>query len=169
VAPSQERGIPLVLIAATRDEAAAVDSEGVACVLVERDPALPTQLLRVLQALAHGERPIIVAPRMTVERRRQHLVPPRIARQFADTPLSRRELDVLWLDYQGLGMAAIAGALQIEKSTVTSHWKHIQRKLGTERAAVKAWVRARLDGGQERMVGECWRSATIETAHHWHP
>ncbi|HMO57199.1 MAG TPA: LuxR C-terminal-related transcriptional regulator [Roseiflexaceae bacterium] len=138
-------GVPVVLIAADALQAWAIDSIGVACVLLETDPAIALHLAGVITNLSHGEMTVRppVPPRMP--RGSRHVAPPRLITQFAGSGLSHRELDILWLDHQGLSSAAIAHTLNIMPSTVISHWKRIRRKLGSTRAAIQARVAAHMD------------------------
>jgi DNA-binding CsgD family transcriptional regulator len=53
-----------------------------------------------------------------------------------------RELEVLWLEYHGLERAQIAAQLSISPSTVTTHWKNVQRKLELDREGVRKWLQA---------------------------
>lgn len=72
------------------------------------------------------------------------VVPDVMGAQFAATPLSAREREVLWLDHHGQTLVQIAQTLGVTRATVTSHWKHAQRKLGLERSALQAWFRERV-------------------------
>ena len=138
--------VPLILIAENPTEALAVDTADVACVLREHDPALAAHLVAALTALAIGEQP--VAAPLPVEPAQEHrrIVPPRVVQIFADTALCPRELDVLWLDYQGLSVKQIARTLTIVPVTVESHWKRIRKKIGGTREEIQAWARERLRG-----------------------
>ncbi|MDW8213950.1 MAG: LuxR C-terminal-related transcriptional regulator [Roseiflexaceae bacterium] len=51
-----------------------------------------------------------------------------------------RELEVLWLEHLGLERAQIAAQFSIAPSTVTTHGKNVQRKLGLDRAGVRRWM-----------------------------
>jgi len=46
-----------------------------------------------------------------------------------ESPLSRRETDVLKLVAKGMGFEEVANLLDISRSTVETHVKHIYRKL----------------------------------------
>jgi DNA-binding NarL/FixJ family response regulator len=144
VAPSaREHAVPLVLIAATPGQAQAVPTTAATLILVETDPALETHLAMALEAIANGEtlsQWLVPPPAAS-----RGIVPPMIARQFVDTPISARELEVLWLDYHGHTLRDIAESLAIDPTTVTSHWKRMQRKIGRDRPGMRRWMRERLE------------------------
>jgi DNA-binding NarL/FixJ family response regulator len=147
------REVPVVLIAADPREATLAPIEALACVLVEQDPTLLARLTSTLHVLARGAQRVAWPSQFATKRRRQNIVPASVVRTFADTGLTRRHLDVLWLDYQGLETEAIARALRIEEATVASHWKGIRRTLGGEREEIKEWAGKRLEQLAERAVG----------------
>jgi DNA-binding NarL/FixJ family response regulator len=51
-------------------------------------------------------------------------------------------------------MHAIARALEIEQSTVASHWKRICRKLAMNRSQIREWVRKRLNTLAKHSAGD---------------
>jgi LuxR family transcriptional regulator, regulator of acetate metabolism len=53
----------------------------------------------------------------------------------ANSELTRREIDVLWLMATGETNAGIAARLIISEGTVKSHVKHLLRKLGAANRA----------------------------------
>lgn len=136
--------VPLVLIAATQVQARTGTAAATA-VLVETDMALDVKLAAVLEAITVGNLPRDDGDAATTS---GTLLPREIVRQFRNTPLSARELDVLWLDHHGYTLAHIAATLGVARTTVTSHWKHTQRKLNLERRALQAWFQAHLQGEQ---------------------
>jgi DNA-binding NarL/FixJ family response regulator len=141
--PAREHGIPLVLIAATPGQAQAAPTTTATLILVETDPALESHLATALEAIASGEtlsQWLVPPPAAS-----RGVVPPVVARQFADTPISARELEVLWLDYHGHTLRDIAESLSIEPTTLTSHWKRMQRRIGRDRPGVRRWMRERLE------------------------
>lgn len=148
---ARERGVPLVLVAASVAQAQALRLPDVAAVVLDTDPAIEVKLARVLEALVQGEVPSALLTD-DLATQRAALVPPQIGARLADTPLTPREQEVLWLDAQGCAAAQIAELLCIDPDTVKSHWKRIQRKLGLDRAGVRAWLHARLHA--ERAVDE---------------
>jgi DNA-binding NarL/FixJ family response regulator len=140
---AREHDIPLILIAATAGQAQAIPAAAATLVLLESDPSLEMQLVTALEAIANGESLaewLVATPAPS-----RGSVPPAVARRFVGTPISPRELEVLWLDYHGYALADIAISLAIDPTTVTSHWKRIQRKLGRDRQEVRQWMRERLD------------------------
>lgn len=137
---------PLILVAADEPQALAVRAAGAAMVLLEADAQLDQQLARALAQLALGLAPEQPALAAGGGRRPRHVVPAHAARQLAGAGVSARELDVLWLYAQGLTTEQAARLLQIEPSTVQSHWKSAARKLRLRRADVAAWVERRLGG-----------------------
>lgn len=143
---AQEQHVPIILIAGDAAEAMVADRADVACVLLERDPAIAAHLAAALAALAVGAQPNIAARPIEPGQENRRIVPPRVVQLFADTDLCPRELDVLWLDYQGLSVKQIAQALKIVPVTVDSHWKRLRKKIGGTREEVQAWARERLRG-----------------------
>lgn len=136
--------IPLVLVAGSPAQASLALVEGVVGVVLEQDPAAPVRLTQLLDAIAAGER--YAAPPYDVlpSDPDQSLVPAAIVRRFVSSPVTPRELAVLWLDAQGWTSERIARHLTVDRATITSYWKRVQRKLQRDRAGVRAWVRARL-------------------------
>lgn len=142
---ARESRVPLILLAADAAQAIATTASDVACVLQEHEPLLATHLAEALTALAAGRRPLIRLPEPTGEHSsRRVVVPPDVARRLAAFALTSRELDVLWLDYQGLTSEQIAQVLQINRTTVTSHWKRVRKRLDCTRAQARAWMRSHL-------------------------
>src|SRR6266540_2306115 len=112
----REHQVPLVVLAATPSQAQLISPTDSTLVLLEQDPALTTQLATALEALANGES--LAELLMTPVPPSRGVVPPAVMRQFTDTPISPRELEVLWLDYHGQTLADIARSLAIDPSTV---------------------------------------------------
>jgi DNA-binding NarL/FixJ family response regulator len=137
--------VPVVLIATDALQAWAMDTTDVACVLLETDPAIALHLAAVITRLSCGEPLVRPRTQQSAPPGNRHVAPPRLIKQFAGSGLSHRELDILWLDYQGLSTAAIAQTLNIMPATVTSHWKRIRRKLGGTRATIQAHVSTNMD------------------------
>jgi DNA-binding NarL/FixJ family response regulator len=149
---SQEYRVPLILIAGSAAEARAVTNGAIALVLLDSDPALSQHLADALHRLAAGGQPVPVALPLAAAGHRR-VMPAQIAQHWSDTTLSVRELDVIWLDYQGFTTAQIAHTLTITPLTVGSHWRNIAHKLGVTRqqapASTRALVRARINEAQD--------------------
>jgi DNA-binding CsgD family transcriptional regulator len=132
--------VPLVLIAADQMQALAVSVPQVVAVLLEADPQLATHLTETLQRLALG----LPMERYDVlpegRRSKGHVVPTDFAQRLAPLQLRRRELDVVWLYYQGMEPEQAARVLGVEVSTVYTHWKSAREKVPAGRKEVRRWV-----------------------------
>ena len=142
---AHEHRVPTILIAGSQAEATLLTAtHDVAAVLLARDPLLATHLTATVQALAVGEAPPCIPLLPDFDTSVRQTAPPAVVQRFADAALSPREVDVVWLDAQGLSHDNIAQMLGITKATVNSHWRNISRKLGSSRHQVQAWARERL-------------------------
>lgn len=156
---ARSSNIPLILIAATLEQSYALQLADVTVVVVESDQMVAVRLAMVIEALANGEPCHAFASAPGAVPTSRWLLPPLMARRFAETPLSPREQEVVWLDSQGLSTAQIALALKITTQTVSSHWKGAQRKVPLWRSALRAWVQTLLSS-QEVQAEE-----TLEERH----
>lgn len=143
VAPiAAESRVPLVLVAADKTQALAVSVAHVAAVLLEKDTQLATHLTETLERLALGlpvERHDVAGE---AQQPNGHVVPPDFAQRLAPLKLRPRELDVVWLYYQGMRPEQAARVLGIEPSTVYTHWKNARVHVDAERSEVRQWVDA---------------------------
>jgi DNA-binding NarL/FixJ family response regulator len=139
---SEAHGLPLVAVASSRAEARLLGTFACVAVLDEDDPLLTRRLLATTQALLAGQ-PVMLDERHEGEATVQQS-PPWVVQHFVACGLSIRESEVLWLDYLGYSSAQIARALGIDKATVQSHWKRMQRKQGLRREELKIWVQEEL-------------------------
>ena len=71
-------------------------------------------------------------------------IPPHVLSHFVQAQLSRRSVELLWLDYQGCQTADIARRLCITEATVQSHWKRLQRRMQRPRWELRTWFRHKL-------------------------
>lgn len=137
----QAHAIPLILIVSRTTPAAVVAATDVSGLVADHDPFAAVRLAHMLAAISHGESLNRLLPELEAGTVGLAFVPPLVARWFDATPVTRRELDLLWLDAQGWSSAQIARQLLIDRTTVTSYWKRVQRKLHRDRRGVRAWVR----------------------------
>jgi DNA-binding NarL/FixJ family response regulator len=144
LAMSSMQSIPIVVLAVDSVDARTIDTVSVAAVLVEYDPALSTRLRDVLTALAAGERPEPLMLPDEPDPDERHVAPPRIVQLFHCSGFTRRELDVIWLEYQGLSSKEIARRLGIAELTIGSRWRTIAAKLHLSRPEAEAWTRTRI-------------------------
>lgn len=135
------RAIPLILIVSRTTPASVVAAEGVSGLVADYDPFAAVRLVHMLAAIAHGEPLNHLPPGLEADFVGLAFVPSLVARWFDATPVTRRELDLLWLDAQGWSNARIARQLLIDRTTVTCYWKRVQRKLHRDRRGVRAWMR----------------------------
>lgn len=137
-----EHRVPLVLIAADETQALAVSVAQVPVVLLESEQHLATTLATRLEQLALGLP--VERYNFPIERRRSkgHVVPTDFARRLARLKLRRRELDVVWLYYQGMEPDQAARVLGVEVSTVHTHWKNAGEHVPVARKDVRQWVDA---------------------------
>lgn len=118
-------------------------------------PDAPARMTEAVHTLVAGQRYVHLAS----DAQHTAIVPAAIAQLFADTPLTERTLEVVWLDYQGLNAEAITQRMGIEEQTLKSHWQRIQQRLGKSRSEVRAWVRTHIEhaqasgGAEERARG----------------
>lgn len=145
IAPiAQPYGVPLILVAATPLQVRALGSASVHRLFLSTDANLGTKLRATIDGLdgaADADGWLIDA---SADLSASSAVPADILRAFADTPLTMREIEVLWLEHQGLKRAQIAAQLGITSGTVSSHWKHAQEKLDVDSDGRKAWTDAQL-------------------------
>lgn len=132
--------VPLVLIASDQVQALAVSVPQVVAVLLESEPQLAAQLSQTLELLVLGLP--VERQNFPVERRRSkgHVVPTAFAQRLASLKLRSRELDVVWLYYQGMEPDQAARVLGIEVSTVHTHWKNASEHVPVGRKEVRQWV-----------------------------
>jgi DNA-binding NarL/FixJ family response regulator len=142
---TSQYAVPLVLLADSPTQARMVAPRA-ASVLLATDAALGAKLAAVLEALTVGDAPPSDALAGLADlTTRGNMLPRELLLRLRDTPLSARELEVLWLDHHGYTRAQTAQLLGLVPGTVASHWKHIQRKLGRKRQAARAWFQAQLN------------------------
>lgn len=141
---TQSYGVPLILVATTALQARAMGNAKFHRLFVNTERNLGTKLRATIDGLdgAEDEDGWLLDERPDTPP--SSAVPADILRLFADTPLTMRELEVLWLEHQGFKRAAIADQLGITPGTVSSHWKHAQEKLGVDAEGRKAWMAAHL-------------------------
>jgi DNA-binding NarL/FixJ family response regulator len=137
-------GVPLILIAATPIQARALVKADVHRIFLMSDPSLGAKLRAAVDGLTSGEDAEGWLVDDIANLHGSTVIPAEILRRFADTVISVRELEVLWLEYHGLERAQIAAQLSISPSTVTTHWKNVQRKLELDREGVRKWLQAHL-------------------------
>ncbi len=118
-------GVPLILIAATPIQARALVKADVHRIFLMSDPSLGAKLRAAVDGLTSGEDAEDWLVDDIANLHGSTVIPAEILRRFADTVISVRELEVLWLEYHGLERAQIAAQLSISPSTVTTHWKII--------------------------------------------
>jgi DNA-binding NarL/FixJ family response regulator len=151
---AQTFAVPLIVIAATQEEArdltmdtpilrqahAVVDASGEQATLV---------LAEAMEALRCGERYIYLpSDRHTTSHTRDRTIPESVAQLFAATLLTPREVELVWLDYQGGSATQIAERLGISPQSITRYWNRIYHKLqiaGEARRArgyVHTWIQS---------------------------
>lgn len=120
-------------------------------IFLTSDPSLGAKLRAAVDGLTSGEDAEDWPVDDIANLHGSTVIPAEILRRFADTVISIRELEVLWLEYHGLERAQIAAQLSISPSTVTTHWKNVQRKLELDREGVRKWLQTILSTtcGQE--------------------
>lgn len=135
--------VPLILIAATPAQARALVRADMYRLFLMTDPSLGAKLRAAIDGLTSGadEEGWLIDDVANLNG--SPVIPTEILRRFADTALSVRELEVLWLEYHGLERAQIAAQLSVSPATVTTHWKNVQRKLNLDREGVRKWIRER--------------------------
>lgn len=143
VAPlTRTHGLPLILVATTPAQARGLGSIEVHRLFLSSDPKLGTKLRAVIDGLSGDSDDdgwLLDEPPAAGS-----IMPADMLRRFADTPLSQRQLEVLWLEHQGLTRAQIAAELAISPATVSTHWKNVQAQLRLDRSGVQRWFRAHL-------------------------
>jgi DNA-binding NarL/FixJ family response regulator len=144
--------VPLMVVAATREEAEdlAMDTPLLrhAHAVVDASNEQATLVLaEALEAVRCGERYVYLPiARGGSLHLRDRIIPQSIAQHFASTPLTRREVELVWLDYQGQAGPHIAERLGISPQSITRYWNRIYRKLqirseaGQARQRVRSWV-----------------------------
>lgn len=146
---AQEHGVPLLLLAASeqqrqlllRDEDMVGMADGVVDVSTDQGVRMLPEAFAAIQA---GRRFVCLNTTAGREVEQVSTIPSHIVTHFASTPLTRRLLELLWLDYQGWSTADIARRLTVTEATVQSYWKRLQRKMHRTRGEVRTWFRQKL-------------------------
>ncbi len=121
------------------DEAVATALRHGASGFLLRD-APPGILVEAVRAAAAGE--AMISPALTVRLLRRVVGPGRSPAVTPSEPLTARELDAVRLVARGLSNVEIAGELVVSLSTVKSHVRSAQAKLGArDRVQVAVWAR----------------------------
>ena len=141
--------IPLILLATTPIQVRAFARAEVHRIFLMSDPSLGAKLRATVDGLTSGEDAEGWIVDDSANLHGSTVVPTEILRRFADTLISVRELEVLWLEYHGLERAQIAAQLSISPATVTTHWKNVQRKLRLDREGVRKWLQTVLSDAKE--------------------
>jgi DNA-binding NarL/FixJ family response regulator len=137
-------GIPLMLVAVTPIQARALGNANVHRLFLSTEANLGAKLRATIDGLDDVDDQGGWLLDESTDTSDGRVVPADILRTFADTPLTMREIEVLWLEHHGLTRTQIAVRLGITPGTVSSHWKHAQKKLGVDAAGRKGWIAARL-------------------------
>jgi len=145
IAPiTQPYGVPILLVATTPIQARALGNASVHRLFLSTDSNLGAKLRAAIDGLDGVEEEDGWLLEDSTDTSHGSDVPADILRSFADSPLTMREIEVLWLEHQGLKRAQIAARLGITPGTVSSHWKHAQEKLSVDADGRKVWIAAQL-------------------------
>lgn len=144
-----EHGVPLLVLAVSgqqrhmllHDESLLVQADAV--VDISTDHALRV-LPEALVAIQGGKQFVRLDTARGNAVQSAPTVPAHVLAQLANTKLSRRWLELLWLDYQGWSTGDIARHLTLTEATVQSYWKRIQRTTHQTRGEVRAWFRRKM-------------------------
>jgi DNA-binding NarL/FixJ family response regulator len=145
IAPiTQPYGVPLILVAATPIQARALGNASFHRLFLSTDSKLGAKLRATIDGLDSAEDEDGWLLDESTNTSDGSVVPAEILRYFADTPLTMRELETLWLEHQGLKRPQIAARLGITTGTVSCHWKNAQEKLGVDADGRKLWIAAQI-------------------------
>jgi DNA-binding NarL/FixJ family response regulator len=149
IAPiTQPYGVPLILVATTPTQARGLGTDAdIHSLFLSSDAKLGTKLRATIDGLDDAEGAGDWLLDDSTDTRDDGVVPADILRCFANTRLTMRQIQVLWLEHQGLDRSEIASRLGITVETVSSHWKHAQAKIGVEAKGRKAWIAAQICTG----------------------
>lgn len=110
---------------------------------ISTDAAL-AKLPQAFAAIQSGKRLICLKSSGTNEVTLGLTVPPYIAAYFLNNRLTKRWLELLWLDYHGKSTSEVARQFIVSEATIQSYWKRLQRKMQRSRSEVRTWFRHKL-------------------------